>query len=306
MKTFKTSSFSSIAPTVTVLGCFDGVHLGHKALITHAIKLAREKDIKAAVWSFDAPPKNYFSADKTKLLTTQSEKAALCRRLGVDILVCAPFDEQIASMSAEDFFFKILIKKMKSIHIVCGYNYRFGQGGKGDVAILSALCTEHGIGLSVIPEVKVDGITVSSTAVRNALIGGEIETVNAMLGRVYSLRAVVCDGQHLGRQLGFPTINQVFSEEKLLPKNGVYASRIRIGNRKKYGITNIGMRPTVNGQILCAETHIFDLCEDLYGRMVTVELLQFLRAEQKFGSLEALTAQVNDDISKAKEIFKIK
>ncbi len=303
MKTYTTASFSSALPCVTALGCFDGVHLGHAALISQAVKIAHSQGLQAAVWSFAAPPKNYFSKDKVQLLTTHAEKRELCRGLGVDIFVSAHFNGKIADMSAEHFFEEVLIARMSSKHIVCGYNYRFGKSGKGDVSLLRSLCKAYGISLSVIPEVRVENVSVSSSEIRHALAEGKIENANAMLGRPYSLRAAVCDGQHLGRQLGFPTINQVFDESKLLPANGVYVSRVRLDQAEKFGITNIGIRPTVGGNLLCAETHIFDLEADLYGKSISVELLHFIRPEQKFLGLDKLKAQVHADIQTAKNFL---
>ncbi len=303
MKTYKNASFSSALPCVTALGCFDGVHLGHRALICHTIQAAMSKGLQSAVWSFDAPPKNYFSTNKIKLLTTPEEKQNMCQRLGVNIFVCVPFDGEISSMSAEEFFEEILCRRMNSKQVVCGYNYRFGRGGKGDVALLNKLCREHGIELSVIPEVRVKNVSVSSSEIRQALSEGRVEDAELMLGRPYSLRAVVCDGQHLGRRLGFPTINQMFDNNKMLPLNGVYASRVRVGNSRKYGITNIGVRPTVGGDLLCAETHIFDIVDNLYGKAITIELLHFIRTEQKFSSLDALKLQIQTDIENAKALL---
>lgn len=303
MKSYTSASFISESPCVTALGCFDGVHIGHTRLICEAKKIALQKSLTCAVWSFNSPPKSYFSKSSTPLLTTESEKRICMSRLGVDIFVSVTFNEDIANISARDFFYDILIDKMNTKSIVCGYNYRFGKNGEGDISLLDKLCKESHIELVTVPEVTLHGKTVSSSEIRTALKEGRLEEAQEMLGRPYSLRAKVCDGQHLGRKLGFPTINQVFNPNKLLGKNGVYVSRVFLGHQKKYGITNIGTRPTVNGNLLCAETHIFDFEGDLYKKAVTVELLSYLREERKFSSLDELCEQVQKDIATAKKFI---
>ena len=301
MKTYRSLNYRSDMPTVCALGCFDGVHIGHASIISKARETATLCSASCAVWSFTEPPKNYFGNDKTPLLTTHGEKQKIMRRLGVDIFVSIHFDENIASMSAESFFYSILLGSMNARHIVCGFNYRFGKGGEGDCQLLAELCKKNGIGLSIIPPITLNGTTVSSTEIRNSLYAGDTNTARIYLGRPFSLRAKIISGQHLGRTLGFPTVNQSFPERKLVPKNGVYVSRITFDKRTRYGITNVGVRPTVDGKTLCAETNLFDFDGDLYGKTATVEFLEFLRPEQKFASIEDLSAQVRSDISKAKE-----
>lgn len=301
MKTYRSLNYRSDMPTVCALGCFDGVHIGHASIISKAREIANLNSAACAVWSFAEPPKNYFGNEETPLLTTHGEKQKIMRRLGVDVFVSIPFDKSIASMSAESFFHSVLLGSMNAQHIVCGFNYRFGKGGAGDCTLLAELCKKNGIGLSVIPPISINGTTVSSTEIRNALYTGDTNTAKIYLGRPFSLRAKIISGQHLGRTLGFPTVNQSFPERKLVPKNGVYVSRVTFGNRARYGITNIGVRPTVDGKTLCAETNLFDFDGDLYGKTVTVEFLEFLRPEQKFASVEELSAQIRSDMSKAKE-----
>ncbi len=300
MKSFKSVNFASQTQSVVALGCFDGVHIGHAELISTAVQKAHELSLPSVVWSFSEPPKNYFSATRTPTLTTPAEKRALMRALGVDIFVSVPFTKEIASLSAEDFFSQILVGKLHAAHIVCGFNYRFGSGGRGNVDLLRELCKSHGVGLSVIPAIKLGGRTVSSSEIRYALAAGDVQTANAMLGRAYSYRSAVVEGKQLGRTLGFPTVNLEIASEKAIPKYGVYLSRVRIGRRTKYGITNIGVRPTVGGVAPSCETNIFDFEGDLYGKLLSVELLEFIRPERKFASVDELQAQVLADISTAK------
>ncbi len=303
MRVYSTINYSASSPCVVALGCFDGVHLGHKTVIKQALNIAEKKGCSCAVWTFDEPPKNYFLSRAVPLITDKAQKRKLIGQLGVDKFISVPFTKETSKISAEDFFFEILKKRIKAVHIVCGFNYSFGAGGKGNVELLRRLCEETHTGLTVLSPVTVSGITVSSSSIRDALLSGDPETAEQLLGRPFSLKTVVINGQRLARRLGFPTLNQEFSSGGLVPKYGVYVTRVYIANRKKpyYGITNVGVRPTVGGTSVFAETNIFDFSENLYGKSVKVEFLHFLRDEQKFDGLEALTAQVNSDIDNAKK-----
>ncbi|MBE6592952.1 MAG: bifunctional riboflavin kinase/FAD synthetase [Ruminococcaceae bacterium] len=304
MITKKSFAFSCDDPLVVALGCFDGVHKGHSRLISEAVAIARQKEISSAVFSFTEPPKSYFSPEPTPLLTPFYEKKRLMRTLSPDLFVCVPFNKNIAMLSAEDFFCDILLKKLNAAHIVCGFDYHFGRGGKGDAALLDELCKKHGISLSVIAPVVIDGITVSSSEIRRLLGEGDVKTAAALLGRRYSIYAPVVSGQHLGRTLGFPTINQLFEKNSTPLRRGVYLTRVRIGYTAYHAITNVGVRPTVDGATFCAETNIFGFEGDLYTKSVRVEFVDFIRPEKKFNSVGELTAQVLDDIKNAKDRIK--
>lgn len=300
---FYTSARTKINTESSVaLGCFDGVHIGHSKIISTAVSTAKERSLTSVVWSFQAPPKGILSekTDSITVLTPPTEKKRLIRNLGVDVLFCVPFNEKIAKLSPRDFFENILIKNLNAKHIFCGFNYRFGYKGEGDTKLLGALCEEFGISLTVIDEITVDNVTVSSSAIRSYLLSGKLENAQKMLGRPFALKGKVNDGQHLGRTLGFPTINQEVPKNKIPIKSGVYLTRVKFGKTLKYGVTNIGMRPTVNGTEPICETHILDFSGNLYGKNVTVEFIKFIRGEQKFNSLDELSKQVNKDISEAK------
>ncbi len=302
MTIFSDFSTPSPSPTVVALGCFDGVHLGHGAVLAMAVELADRHGLASAVLSFQEPPKNYFSPGSVSLLTTAEEKAAEIEACGIDLLWHVPFDAKISSVSPEDFFFEILLNCLHARHVVCGFNYTFGACARGNVELLETLCEENGIGLTVLPPVVTGDMEVSSSAIRKTITEGRMEDAAAALGRPYSLRASVIDGQKLARRLGFPTVNQIFPDLLTVPRHGVYVSRIQIvGNDSPcFGISNVGTRPTVKGSLLCAETHLFDFDGDLYGREIRVEFLHFLRDEKKFDSLEALTEQIEKDILQAK------
>ena len=302
MKTYSSITHVSLTPCVLALGCFDGVHLGHTAVIAEARKRADLLGCGCTVWSFSEPPKNFFLPAPVPLITSESEKQQLMEGLGVDKYISVKFTKETADISANDFFTNILKDNLKAIHIVCGYDYSFGKHGAGNTELLAKLCAEYGIGLTVIDPITYRDKNVSSTTIRQALSDGDIESATAMLGRPYSFTAEVIHGQSLARHLGFPTVNQKLDSKFVVPKYGVYVTRITIDGTDKryYGISNVGVRPTVEVGLLFAETNIFDFSGDLYGQTVKIEFLKMLRAEQKFDDLQQLTFQVNKDIDAAK------
>lgn len=293
-----------LPPAAVALGCFDGVHLGHRAVIDTAVKKAREEGLSAVVFTFDSSPKNYFVPNSVPQLTDREAKIALIEAMGVEFLVCLPFDESIAATSAEDFFGNILCDTLSAKQIVCGYNYSFGANGRGNTDLLTKLCQTASVGLTALAPIAIDGAPISSSAIRSALENGKIEDANAALGRAYSIRSTVLDGQHLGRRLGFPTLNQRIDRTLVVPRHGVYFSRTKIeGNPTAYfGITNVGTRPTVGSEFVGAETHLFGFSGNAYGKQAEVELLSFLREERKFNSIEELSAQVYSDIETAQKM----
>lgn len=304
---FYTSARAKInGGSAVALGCFDGVHIGHTKIISKTVEVAKENSLTSVVWSFQAPPKsillnNFKETEYSQgLLTPLGEKKKLVRAIGADALICVPFNEKISKLSPREFFENIIINRLNAQRIFCGFNYRFGYKGSGDVELLRLMCEEFGIELTVFDEIKLGDATVSSTAIRSYLLDGEVEEAEKMLGRPFSLYGKVRDGQHLGRTLGFPTINQELPQGKILIKNGVYLTRVKFGKKIKYGITNIGLRPTVEGKFPVCETHILDFCGNLYGKYATVEFVKFIRPEKKFNSLEELTEQVQKDISDIK------
>ena len=300
MITVSSIDYISPAPCVLALGCFDGVHRGHEAVIRRAREIADKHGLPLAVWSFQTPPKNFFVPNAVPLITTVEEKASLIEALGADVLLSIPFDKAVASIPYEEFFHEILCRRLSARHLVCGFDFTFGAKGLGNTDRLAALCHENGLSLSVVAPFGMDDEAVSSSRIREAIEAGDTEKTQNLLGRPYSITAEVIHGQHLARDLGFRTINQQIPREKAVPRHGVYVTRVAIGDKTHYGITNVGMRPTVGGTLLCSETHIFDYCEELYGTTPTISLLHFLRPETRFSSLDALVAQVNADIENAK------
>ncbi len=304
MRTFDSIDFLSDTPLVVALGCFDGVHRGHSSVLKTAKDRADELGIPFCVFAFEEPPRNFFSPRSIKLLTTKKEKLDLFEKSGADVAVCVPFDKKIIDVEAEDFVKKILIENLRATHVVCGYNYTFGKKALGNTELLRCICAKHGVGVTVAEDVTVNGISVSSSVIRAMLSDGDVEGAASLLGRNYSISGRVVNGQHLARSLGFPTVNILPNEKQLTPQNGVYLTRICFDGEEKFGITNVGIRPTVNTNILCAETHIFDFDGDLYEKSITVNFIRFIRKETKFSSVEEMATQVKKDIEVAKAHIK--
>ncbi len=299
MKICYDNSYISSRACVLALGCFDGVHLGHAAVISEARKIADRLGCECTVWAFREPPRNFYYPGSSPMLTQACEKERLISLLGADNYVGVQFDSDIAGMSPEDFFSEIIIKKMKALHVVCGFNYSFGKNAAGNTDLLSRLCHNNGIGFTATDKISVGGITVSSSLIRKMISDGDTEEAAKLLGHNFSITCEVTDGQHLARRLGFPTVNQIFPPELAVPRRGVYISEITFDGKTFYGITNTGIRPTVGTDTLCAETNIFGYSGDLYGKTIRTELVRFMRPERKFESVEQLSEQVHRDIEYA-------
>lgn len=287
--------------TVVALGCFDGVHIGHKAVIDRAKQVALSSGLPLTVLTFSEPPRNFFYPFSTPLICSKAEKLKLLVELGADIIICLPLSEKILSISPKDFINDILASRLKAQHIVCGYNYTFGKNALGNTSLLQNECGGLDIEVSIVPKMTYNREPVSSSLIRQYISEGNTTAVSELLGRPFSITSTVVQGQHLARRLGFPTVNILPPQDTVLPKNGVYATRVRFDNKIKFGITNIGIRPTVNTKITCAETHIFDFDGNLYEKELTVDFLHFLRQERKFESVEEMALQVKKDIKLAQE-----
>lgn len=280
---------------IVLLGNFDGVHIGHRALIERGRREADKKGLVLTVWTFDA----LFSP----ALTVLEDRAGLLRSCGVDEIITESY-ERVKDLSPSDFVREILKGKLQAKTCVCGYNYSFGKGGKGDPHLLKELCSEHGIEVITVERVTEGGGDVSSSEIRKRLMGGDIEGANKLLGRPYFLNDTVKEGKKKGRTVGMPTAN-FYLQGLCLPKNGVYATVTCLPNGKTLpSVTNIGTRPTMSdGRGISAETYVIGFEGDLYGKKIKVEFLSFLRDERKFDSLNEVVEAVKTDIEKAKIIF---
>lgn len=289
-----------ILPSVLCLGSFDGVHIGHVALLKEAQTTckalkARYNGIVLGVWTFSSSP--YKSA---ATITNFEEKAEIFESLGIEKLYVSEF-EDVRGMSPEDFVNEILIKKCGCIHAVCGYNFKYGANAGGNIDTLST--SFHG-NITVIPPVTSNGITVSSTEIRSAVSNGEIERAAEMLGRKYSITSEVIHGYAIGTKLGFSTANQAFFDNQLIPSYGVYITRCIIDGQSFPSVSNVGVRPTFgDGHAPRCETHIIGFSDNIYGKKVKVEFIKFLRPEMTYDSPALLADRISKDIAAAKQYF---
>lgn len=284
--------------TVVAVGNFDGVHIGHAALIEEAVRLARENGCEPAVWTFtDYAPKK----DKKHIITAK-KRYELFRALGVRLVFEDDFND-VCDMSAIRFVKDVLIKKCGALYAVCGYNFRFGKGAKGDAKMLKTLMERAGAHARIIDEIKINGTAVSSTAVKRALSDGDIALANAMLNRPFSVTLPVIHGRRIGTGLGFPTINQDYPAELTDLRRGVYACRVDIDGVSYKAVSNVGIKPTVGADGVTVETHIIGCDMDLYGREIKVEFLFFIRDERKYDTLRELQEQIKKDVKKAGELL---
>ncbi len=279
--------------TVVALGTFDGLHLGHQAVIQAA---CRQTELTPVVFSVIPP-------HTTELLLPRLQQEQLLNQMGVHTWLPVPLTD-IRLLSPQDFFRQILINTLHANHLVCGFNFRFGQNATGDIACLQHLCRKHHVALTVVEPVTHQGIAISSSRIRLAIKEGELALANEMLGRPFGFTASVVSGQQLGHRLGFPTINQPIPSGLVIPKPGVYAAKILFGSSAHWGVCNLGKHPTVGALTTpLAETHILDFSQDLYDCPVELQLLQFLREEQTFSSLQALQAAVARDIEQVQNFI---
>ena len=298
----QTSNFPS--NTILCLGNFDGVHKGHRSLLSVALDektklISQYPDILAGIWLFRLSPLHYLQNDY-KSITEIDRKLQIFKSLSLDFAILADFP-QLRYISPFDFVHDILEDKCKCKTAICGFNYNFAKDGLGDARFLK----DNFSGKTIIcPPITENGVPVSSTLIRSLIKGGMIEHANDLLNEPFTITAIVEHGAKLGSALGFPTINQAFSQNLIIPHFGVYASHCIIENKAYNSITNVGKRPTVSdNEQIYAETFIFDFSGDLYGKKVDVQLLNFMRKECKFDSITTLKNTVLNDIETAKRIL---
>ena len=290
---------------VIALGFFDGMHLGHSALMKKVCDIAGEKGLVPSVITFDTHPASVVRGRVTPLINSMEDRAGLIRRkFGIGDALFIQFDRATSRMPW-DKFIEYLAQDFGARHLVAGSNYRFGADGVGNSILLGKKCGELGLGCDIIPEVRHDGLTVSSTIIREMLSSGDIARANAFLGHPHVLTDVVRYGYRLGSKLNTPTINMCFEDGVLIPLHGVYATRVFLQDGGEFtGVTNVGARPTVDdsGKVT-AETHILGFRDNLYGHKVRVEYHEFLRPEIRFSGTDELKMQIKKDCGAAEEYF---
>ena len=289
---------------VLALGFFDGVHRGHAALLQRTVERARELGCEAAVMTFDTHPDTLVRGEPVPLINSAPDRARLIRELfGIDWVEFFRFTEETMRMPWEEFLTTIRAE-LGCVHFVVGYDFRFGWKGEGNTERLEQYCRENGLGCDVIGQVQLQGVTVSSTYIRQLLSEGNMVRAREFMGHPHILTDVVRRGHRLGRHLGAPTVNMQFAPGVLVPLHGVYATRVRLPEGEFPAVTNIGVRPTVSREeAVTVESHILDYRGNLYGRHLVLEFFDYLRPERRFDTLDELSAQIALDGERARQIL---
>lgn len=280
---------------IYALGYFDGVHLGHKALLTACRELAEAQNCRSGAVTFLGHPEILVLGTAPGLINTPADrKKLLSEQFHMDTVVEIPFDKALMETSWQDFLFSLL-EKYDAAGFVCGTDFRFGKGGQGTAQLLSRFCREHDLSCQLVEQQYLDGVRISSTHIRGLLEAGEILQANRFLGHPHMLSGTVTHGKQLGRTIGVPTANIACPEELVRLPFGVYACKVQAGGNFFPAVTNVGVRPTVSGQGVTVESHLLDFSGDLYGKEISVLFYDFIRPEQKFSDLAHLQAQIEKD-----------
>jgi riboflavin kinase / FMN adenylyltransferase len=303
---YSIDDFSPVTNAVVTSGTFDGVHVGHKKILSRLTEVARKSGGETVVITFWPHPRLVLYPDdkQLRLLNTFEEKAELLKKQGVNHLLRIPFTKEFSQLSSEDFITKILVEKIGTKKLVIGYDHHFGKNREGSFEQLMLNAPKYGFEVEEIPRQDVDHVTVSSTTIRKSIESADLETANHLLGQPYMLSGRVVKGDQLGRQLGYPTANiEIDSIHKLIPADGIYAVRVHHASSAYKGALYIGNRPTVDGARKVIEVNIFNFAKEIYGESLTVSFHKFIRGDQKFDSLEQLKAQIAIDKEKTLAAF---
>lgn len=289
--------------TAVALGTFDGLHLGHQSVLKELKRQAAAQGLCTLVFTFENLPSSYFGGEQGMLFLPEEKEAAF-EKLGIDLLYMPKFDGAIAGLECEAFA-KLLFEQMRAKAVVVGFNFRFGRNAEGTPQYLKKAAEQYGAAVYEQEPYLLGGAPVSSTRIRAALRQGEIAQAQKLLGRPYEIAGIVAHGKQLGRKLGFPTLNFYPPDCKLMPRHGVYAAEAEVDGRRYAAVSNIGIRPTIkDGDALSVESNLIGFSEDAYGKRALLRLAEFLRGEQKFGSLDALMSQIAQDKRRAEECVK--
>jgi len=297
---------ASLAPqgSVVCIGAFDGVHLGHRALLARVRERALALDASAAAVSFEPIPREYFArGTPVPRLDDVRGKITEIAASGIHCLLLLRFNAELAGMAAETFVERVLVERMRAREVWVGADFRFGHERRGDVNLLGALGPVHGYSVHVLPEFGLDGARVRSSAIREHLAVGDFATASRLLGRPFAIGGHVVRGLQLGRRLGYPTAN-IRLGRRTSPVSGIFAVQVRgVGDQLRPGVASLGVRPTVNGTEPLLEAHLFDFDGDLYGKRIGVEFVARLRDEEKFPNLDAMVRQIDRDAAQARAIL---
>lgn len=303
MQIISTREFHIEEPTAVAIGKFDSLHLGHQVILNR-LKTEAECSLKTAVLSFMPNPEVFFGKYENGFVLTDDEKIKVLKAAGIDYYILYPFDEVTAKTEPKVFLEEILLKQLNMQVLVAGEDLSFGKGGLGNAEFVKELSKSLDFRACICPKLHIDGEEISATLVRKAVLQGDMEKCSRLLGRAYRVSGIVQKGNQLGRTIGVPTCNIVSEKEKLLPPKGVYFTKVILGNKIYYGVTNVGTKPTVSDSgAEGIETHILQFEEDVYGEVITLDFMHYHRPEYKFESIEALGNQLFTDIGEAKKYF---
>lgn len=298
MKTYSSAfDFKSDRRTVVTIGTFDGVHIGHRAILHRLVQTAKKEDLDAAVLTFFPHPRMVLQQNSyLKLINTIDERIALLEKTGLDRLIIHPFTKEFSRLTASEYVEEILVKSLNAKKIIIGYDHRFGRNRTANIEDLKDFGKIFDFEIEEISAKEIDDVAVSSTKIRNALNAGDVETANNYLDYKFMITGKVVQGRALGRTINYPTAN-LYPEEsyKIIPKNGVYIVKSSIDGREIFGITSIGTNPTVGGNEKTIETHFLNFDQNLYNRIITIEFLKFIRDEENFDSIEILRKAIEND-----------
>ena len=283
--------------SVVTIGTFDGIHLGHKKILSRLIKSSKNKDLNSVVLTFFPHPRIILNKyNEVKMIDTLDEKIIHLNEIGIDSLIIHPFDKNFSLLSANQFIKDFLVDKLKIKHIIIGYDHRFGKGREASVTDLKNYADDYDFTVEEIKAQEIEKITVSSTKIRNSINQGDIKTTEKYLGRYFNLTGKVVKGDGLGKKINYPTAN-IFIEEtyKIIPKDGVYLVETTIKNKLFKGMMNIGHRPTIGTNVKSIEVHLFNFNEDIYGQVISIKMISKIRDEKKFSSIQALKEQLVKD-----------
>ena len=296
----------SIKEKVIALGFFDGVHLGHAALLRRTVEAAAQRGVTPAVFTFDRPPKEVVTGVPCPLINSAEDRRELVRRLyGIQEVIMVPFDREMMTTPWDKFVTDILVGRYHAVHLVAGHDHHFGHKNQGSPELLQEKCAELGLGCDIIPKVEVGGITVSSTYIRRLVELGQISRANRFLGHPHTLTGSVRHGRGIGSSRLYPTANLIIPPHVLVPSHGVYVTRATLPEGASYAaVTNVGTRPTVNsGTDITVEACLLDFAGALYGKTLRLEVFEHLRDEGRFDSLDALKAQIAADAEATRQYF---
>ena len=283
--------------SIVTIGTFDGVHIGHRKIITDMVAKGKKENLLTILLTFFPHPRMVLQKDSNiKMIDTINEKKNIFKKLGVEVLIIQPFTKDFSRMSAVKFTRDILVNSLKVSKLMIGYDHRFGRNREASIQTLKGFGLDYNFKVDEIPAQDIESISVSSTKVRNAIISGDFKLVNKFLSRPFNLSGKIIKGDKLGRKIGYPTANlKIFEKYKLKPQNGVYLIRTKLKKQTYFGMMNIGIRPTISAKNNQIETHLFNFNENLYGLEMTLEILEKIREEKKFESIEKLKIQLDFD-----------